>query len=94
VLILCVTVEAYFNDGRVVISSAVIGGKFSDNATGASIFHQQAGSTGAVVVVDEVEVWSVKSIWITEEEVLATPPPARTQSQLSSPQLVRDADSI
>jgi hypothetical protein len=76
-------VEAYFNDGRVVISSAVIGGAVGDNATGASIFHQEVQSSingegklsKSGVVAQSANMWSVSSIWVTPEEVLATPPP-------------------
>ena len=59
--------EAYWQDGRVAMTVNTVG------VTGSTTAALTAGSGGAVV--KSAQAWSVGSIWITADEVLAMPRP-------------------
>lgn len=61
-------VEAYWNDGRVAMTIATAGLKSDPNAPQA-----QAYTTAAGVEMVSAKAYVMKSIWVTPEEVLATP---------------------
>lgn len=66
-------VEAYWMDGRIAMTSRLLGG--NGTVAGMSVF-----SEGAATVVTDLDVWHVNSIWVRPEQVLATP---RTDGSLT-----------
>lgn len=65
--------EAYWQGGRVAMTANIDVTPAAAAMAGMSLFNVASGNAGTVISVEKVTAWHVNSIWVSPDDVLATP---------------------